>query len=251
VIRDVIDASMAINTAVGAPTTWVLSNHDVVRHATRFGFPPGTPRPNGIGAEDPQPDAELGLRRARAATLTMLGLPGSAYLYQGEELGLPDHTTLDDHLRQDPTWWRSEYTERGRDGCRVPLPWEADAPGLGFGPSGATWLPQPESYIALSRDRQRTDPDSTLAMYRTALRLRRQQGLGRGTLRWLADLEPGVLGFVNGDVTVVANISAAPIALPAGSVLLSSGPLDGTGALPPDCAVWLTGVTPAAAAQGV
>ena len=135
-LRGTIDTSMAANQLVGAPTTWVMSNHDVVRHASRLGLEPGTPRPNGIRADDVQPDHRLGLRRARASTLLMLGLPGSAYLYQGEELGLPDHTSLDDDLRQDPTWWRSEYTEAGRDGCRVPLPWESDAPGLGFGPTG-------------------------------------------------------------------------------------------------------------------
>jgi alpha-glucosidase len=240
VLREVIDRSLATNASVGAATTWVLSNHDVVRHASRFGFPPGTPRPNGIGADDPQPDARLGLRRARAASLTMMALPGSAYLYQGEELGLPDHTSLDDHLRQDPTWWRSEYTQRGRDGCRVPLPWEGAAPGSGFSPTGAGWLPQPGSFAALARDRQAADPDSTLNLYRAALRLRREYALGRGTLQWLADQPRGVLAFVNGDVTVMANISGRDVRLPPGSVLLASGPLGADGSLPPDTAVWLT-----------
>ena len=117
----------------------------------------------------------------------MLGLPGSAYLYQGEELGLPDHTSLDDDLRQDPTWWRSEYTEAGRDGCRVPLPWESDAPGLGFGPTGKTWLPQPDSYAELARDRQAGVEGSTLEMYQSALALRRAFKLGAGSLEWGAD----------------------------------------------------------------
>ena len=111
--RAVIARSLAATAAVGAPTTWVLSNHDVVRHATRLGLPVGTPRPHGIGIGDPQPDAALGLRRARAATLLMLALPGSAYLYQGEELGLPEHTTLPDDVRQDPTWFRSGGTRAG------------------------------------------------------------------------------------------------------------------------------------------
>jgi alpha-glucosidase len=241
VLREVVDRSLATNALVGATTTWVLSNHDVVRHASRFGFPPGTPRPNGIGADDPQPDAERGLRRARAASLTMLGLPGSAYLYQGEELGLPDHTSLDDHLRQDPTWWRSEYTQRGRDGCRVPLPWEAAAPGLGFSPTGAGWLPQPDSFPAMARDRQRADPDSTLNMYRTALGLRREHALGRGSLHWVDEVPKGVLCFVNGDVTVMANISAKPVSLPPGRVLLTSEPLAADGTLPPDTAAWVAG----------
>src|SRR5690606_16533087 len=109
-------------------------------------------KPNGIGASDPQPDEQLGLRRGRAATLMMLALPGSAYLFQGEELGLPEHTTLDDDERQDPAWWRSDFTERGRDGCRVPLPWVSDAPGLGFSPTGKTWLSQPASYARYALD---------------------------------------------------------------------------------------------------
>ncbi|HEV8172411.1 MAG TPA: glycoside hydrolase family 13 protein, partial [Actinoplanes sp.] len=89
-LRKVIDSSLAANDAVGATTTWVLSNHDVVRHASRLGYPVGEGRRRGIGIGDPQPDTALGLRRARAATLQMLAVPGSAYLYQGEELGLPE-----------------------------------------------------------------------------------------------------------------------------------------------------------------
>src|SRR5690606_23427403 len=154
-LRTVVTESLAANDAVGAPTTWVLSNHDVVRHTSRLGLETPGARPNGIGADDPQPDEELGLRRGRAATLLMLGLPGSAYLYQGEELGLPEHTTLDDAERQDPAWWRSGHTERGRDGCRVPLPWEADAPAYGFSPTGRSWLSQPESFARYALDRQR------------------------------------------------------------------------------------------------
>ena len=111
----------------------------------------------------------------------MLALPGSAYLYQGEELGLPEHTTLPDEARQDPTWERSGHTERGRDGCRVPIPWEADAPSYGFGPTDASWLPQPAVWAEYALDRQRGVPGSTYELYRTALRLRREHGLGRGT----------------------------------------------------------------------
>jgi alpha-glucosidase len=142
-LREVISHSLQAAATVGAPSTWVLSNHDVVRHASRLGLPVGRRRPNGIGIGDEQPNAVLGLRRARAATAVMLALPGSAYLYQGEELGLPDHTALPDAVRQDPTWERSGHTERGRDGCRVPVPWEAGAPAYGFGPSWDTWLPPP------------------------------------------------------------------------------------------------------------
>src|SRR5699024_8961884 len=120
-----------------------------------------SPRPRGIGADDPQPDPVLGLRRARAATLLMLALPGSAYLYQGEELGLPEHTTMPDEARQDPMFRRTHGEQKGRDGCRVPIPWEGDAPGYGFGPSGATWLPQPPVFAELALDRQRGVQGST------------------------------------------------------------------------------------------
>ncbi len=238
ILQDVIQRSVRINDAVGAPTTWVLSNHDVIRHPTRFALPPGR-RPNGIGADDPQPDEALGARRGRAATLTMLALPGSAYLYQGEELGLPEHTTLDDALRQDPTWRRSGHTVRGRDGCRVPIPWEADRPALGFSPTGKSWLPQPDSFGPLARDRQLEDPGSTLTLYRTALRLRRKLGLGRGTLDWLTGAGGNVLAYRNGAITVLANMGTFPVPLPPGEVLLGSAPLPDDGTLPADTTVWL------------
>ncbi|MBO9567289.1 MAG: glycoside hydrolase family 13 protein [Cellulomonas iranensis] len=239
-LRRVITSSYAANDAVGAPTTWVLSNHDVVRHASRLGLPDPTHRPNGIGHGDEQPDAALGLRRARAATLLMLGLPGSAYVYQGEELGLPEHTALDDDLRQDPAFFRTGGGERGRDGCRVPLPWEGDAPGLGFSPTGATWLPQPAEWAELAADRQRRTDGSTYELYRSALRTRRTEDLGAGGLEWLEGHgSEHVLAFRNRDVVVVANLDDEDVALPADAqVLLASGPLDG-GLLPPGTTVWL------------
>ncbi|MFB9239271.1 alpha-amylase family glycosyl hydrolase [Plantactinospora siamensis] len=233
----VITRSLEAADAVGAPTTWVLSNHDVVRHASRLGLPIGTPKPNGIGVGDPQPDPALGLRRARAATLLMLSLPGSAYLYQGEELGLPEHTALPDEARQDPTWARSGHTERGRDGCRVPIPWEADAPSYGFGPTDASWLPQPPSWAEYALDRQRGVPGSTYEMYRTALRLRREAELGGGTLEWLPAADD-VLAFRNGTVGVLTNFGPNPVPLPDGAeVLATSGALDEHG-VPTDVTAW-------------
>ncbi|MFE9205002.1 glycoside hydrolase family 13 protein [Micromonospora sp. NPDC007230] len=233
----VVTRSLEATDAVGAPTTWVLSNHDVVRHASRLGLPIGIPRPNGIGIGDPQPDAALGLRRARAATLLMLALPGSAYLYQGEELGLPEHTTLPDEVRQDPTWERSQHTERGRDGCRVPIPWEADAPSYGFGPTDASWLPQPPIWAEYALDRQRGVPGSTYELYRTALRLRREHGLGAGALRWLSSGDE-VLTFTNAGLAVLTNFGPAPVPLPAGAeVLVASAPLEDN-AVPTDVTVW-------------
>jgi alpha-glucosidase len=220
----------------------VLSNHDVVRHASRMGLPVGTVRPRGIGADDPQPDAALGLRRARAATLLLLALPGSAYLYQGEELGLPEHTSLPDEVRQDPAWFRSEHTQRGRDGCRVPIPWEADAPSYGFGPGDATWLPQPPEWAEYAVDRQRGVPGSTYELYRAALRLRREHGLGSGDVSWV-DGPDDVLAFRNGDVLILTNFGADPAAVPAGAtVLAASGPLTGDGQVPTDVTIWAQGV---------
>jgi alpha-glucosidase len=237
-LRKVIDESLAANDAVGATTTWVLSNHDVVRHTSRLGYPVGHSRMHGIGAGDPQPDPALGLRRARAATLQMLALPGSAYLYQGEELGLPEHTLLPDDRRQDPAWFRSGRTERGRDGCRVPIPWEADAPSYGFGPSDESWLPQPPEWAEYALDRQRGVAGSTYEMYRAALRLRREYGLGGNGRTWV-ETQGDVLAFRSGEVLVLTNFGSGPAELPVGArVLLSSEPLTGDGRVPTDVTVW-------------
>ena len=239
-LRRIITDSLAANDAVGATTTWVLSNHDCVRHSSRFGLTDPTGWPNGISADDEQPDTALGIRRARAATLLTLALPGSTYLYQGEELGLPDHTALPAEARQDPNFARTGGLEIGRDGCRVPLPWTADAPGYGFGPTGASWLPQPESFRELAADRQEGDERSTLALYRSALALRREKSLGAGTMMW-ADSAMDVLDFRNGDIRVVSNVGSEPILLvSADAVLLASSPdAIAEGMLTPDSTVWL------------
>lgn len=255
-LRATIEDCLAGNDAVGAPTTWVLSNHDVVRHASRLGLPPQASRPNGIGPDDPQPDAALGLRRARAATALILALPGSAYLYQGEELGLPDHTRLPARYRTDPGWFRSAGAEPGRDGCRVPMPWSSQQVALGFSPTGASWLPQPEVYRELALDRQRAAEGSTWHLYRRMLQHRKQLRLGTGSLTWCSALldgcsgwTEGVLGFHNDPadprqrprVTVLTNISPVSVPLPEGSaVLLVSSPLDAEGRLAPDSTAWLT-----------
>ena len=212
-LRKVIRRTQEASASVGAPPTWVLSNHDKVRHSTRLGYPTGANTENGIGASDPQPDREIGLTRALAATAFLAGLPGSIYLYNGEELGLPEASKLPDDARQDPTWKRSGFRVRGRDGCRVPLPWSND-PGSNFGFSPAesspAWLPQPDDWGALSVQAQEADPDSPLNFYRTMLAVRRDLELGMGESSWL-ESDPEVLALrVTGaggrQVVVVTNL---------------------------------------------
>ncbi|GAA3454444.1 glycoside hydrolase family 13 protein [Dactylosporangium matsuzakiense] len=210
-VRASIDSCLHAAESVGAPTTWVLSNHDVRRHVTRLGSP----------------------ARAGAAALLMLALPGSAYVYQGDELGLPEVLDLPADARQDPVWRRSGGADPGRDGCRVPLPWAADAPAYGFSATGAAWLPQPD-WAALAADAQAGDPASTLELYRRALRLRRDL---RGPLRW-QESAPGVLDFARDGFRCVVNLSGAAVPRPAGDIALASRPIDGD-ALPADTAVWI------------
>jgi alpha-glucosidase len=238
-IKAVIDSSLAASAAVGAPTTWVMSNHDSVRHTSRYGLSKPGARPKGIAADGEQPDEALGLRRARAAAFLTLALPGSAYIYQGEELGLPEHTTLEAHYRQDPAFFRTNGEEIGRDGCRVPLPWLADAPSFGFGPSEKSWLPQPENFARYAVDRQEGVYGSTLELYRQLLQLRHDYKLGNGQLRWQSGDSSDVLSFDNGTLCAVINLGMRPVTLPPGRLLLSSEQRDASGRLPGNAAAWL------------
>ncbi|MFB7495445.1 glycoside hydrolase family 13 protein [Streptomyces sp. NPDC056161] len=237
-LRRIIDRTLDAMRPVGAPATWVLSNHDVTRHATRFANPPG------LGTQiRTAGDREQGLRRARAATLLMLALPGSAYLYQGEELGLPDVVDLPDEVRQDPAYFRGAGQDGFRDGCRVPIPWTRTGPSYGFG-SGGSWLPQPSTWGELSVQAQQGTPGSTLELYRRALRLRRAEpGLGAGdAVEWLRAPE-GVLAFRRGEFVCVANTTGESVTTRShGRVLLSSGDevteADGEAKVPADTTVW-------------
>lgn len=245
-LRAVVDSSLRAFGAVGATSTWVLSNHDVVRHATRFGYDgPGPREGDGIGSADPQPNVELGRRRAAAASLFTLGLPGAVYLYQGEELGLPDHTTLPDASRQDPTFARTSGERIGRDGCRIPLPWRAGSASAGFsgGETAADpWLPLPAAWDDYARDVQAASPTSHLALYRKALQARRIHGLGTGTLQWVEEYcTEQSLGFRNGTTLALLNTGTTPLELPRGTVLLRSQQQLGAGeALQPGEAAWLS-----------
>ena len=234
-LRRVIDSSLDSMRPVGAPTTWVLSNHDVVRHRTRLGG---------------------SLERARAATLLMLALPGSAYLYQGEELGLPEVLDLPDEARQDPAFFRRGHHDDAagdgqdglRDGCRVPIPWTAQGSSYGFG-DGGSWLPQPASWGKLSVAEQTGDPAATLELYRAALAIRREQpALGAGDrVEWLPT-PPGVLAFrreggTGPAVVCAVNTTGEPVELPeiltpGGSLLLASGPGHEGATLAADTTVW-------------
>jgi alpha-glucosidase len=219
--RHAIDESLGELTAVGAPPTWVFSNHDVQRQVSRFG------------------DGAIGAGRARAAALLLLALPGPAFVYQGDELGLPE-VVIPDEAIQDPIWARSGHTIRGRDGCRVPLPWAGPAPPYAFSRVGATpWLPMPDDWARLTVAAEQADPQSMFSLYRTALRLRRETAsLHDGELIWQESASQ-VLDFVRPHaLRCIVNLGTTPVALPTATVLLASDALaDAT--LPPDTAVWL------------
>jgi len=242
-LRTSIEQTLDIHDGVGAPATWVLSNHDVTRPVTRYG------REDTAFAFDTKrfgvpTDLELGTRRARAAALLAMALPGGFYLYQGEELGLPEAEIPVDRI-EDPMHVRSGGVDPGRDGCRVPFPWSGTEPPYGFSPRRVdTWLPQPAGWGDRTAAAQAGDPGSMLTLYRTALRLRRDlPGLGAGddgaALGWL-DLGPDVIAFARGgSFACVTNFSGTPVDLPpAAQVHLSSAPVVG-GQLPSDATAWL------------
>jgi alpha-glucosidase len=225
-LRTSIEAEISTVGSVGATPTWVLSNHDVVREVTRYG------------------EGEVGIRRARAAALLLFALPGSAYIYQGEELGLPEILDLPADVRQDPVFARSKGERLGRDGCRVPIPWSGTAPPYGFGPDGSSpWLPQPAAWAQLSVEAESEDAGSMLVLYSNAIALRRYIA-GDAVLSWVDDAGPGLLAFRRGDTFMcVVNFGDDPAPLPTdGEVLLASDPAYVAGEpLAPDTAVWLRG----------
>jgi alpha-glucosidase len=235
--RTIIDDNIRFARQAGTTTTWVLSNHDVVRHPTRYASDAGAFAMGQLPASVSDAARERGLARARAATLLTMALPGSAYLYQGEELGLPEVLGISKADAQDP-WARfeDEVMVAGRDGSRVPLPWSADAPHFGFSAGGA-WLPQPTWLADYAVDREAADESSTLSLYREALRLRRELRTSE-EFEWV-DLGPGVVAFrrENG-WTSVTNFTDAPVALPSGRVLLRTDGAAG-GDLPVDATAWI------------
>jgi alpha-glucosidase len=218
-VREAIENSLAAADLAGSPPTWTLSNHDVEREVSRYG------------------GGRTGLARARAMALVMLALPGAVFVYNGEELGLPN-VDLPDDVLQDPVWERSGHEERGRDGCRVPMPWSDDTPPFGFSSTADTWLPMPADWSTLTVEAQDGDPDSTLTLFRSAIELRHGRGELGSNVHWL-DMPHGVLAFRGTDgLTCVLNTGSDPVALPAGELLIASAPLV-DGALAPDAAAWL------------
>jgi len=237
--RSVISTNISLATSAGSSSTWVLSNHDKVRHATRYGLPEGTDYNAWLMTDGATPtlDAELGTRRARAATLLILGLPGSTYFYQGEELGLHEVADIPSDRIQDPQWKRNLFTQKGRDGCRVPLPWQASSPNFGFG-AGGSHLPQPNWFAHYAVDVEEADSDSTLNMYRRALAARKQLISGE-ELTWATDDQGELIHFDRGHGWhVFTNFNGEPVALPNGEVLVSSSPLSDN-LLPAGTTVWM------------
>jgi alpha-glucosidase len=239
-LRTSITSTLNAHAPVDAPATWVLANHDVTRAVTRYGR---TDSSFSFEAkrEGTPTDPALGYQRARAAALLAMALPGSMYVYQGEELGLPEVEDIPAERRQDPMYFRSGGLSPGRDGCRVPMPWLGTEPPYGFSPKAdvRTWLDQPADWAALTVAAEADDPTSMLALYRAGLRLRRSDVIGAGAFAWLPS-DPEVLAFSRGDTfACVTNLGAGPADLPRGStVLLASNPVEG-GQLPQDTTVWL------------
>lgn len=249
--RQIVTDNIALAARSGSSSTWVLSNHDVFRHATRYALPiveevdGAIPNRHGggwleAGADEALIDRAGGIRRARAATLFLLGLPGSAYLYQGEELGLHEVAEIPADQRQDPTFFRTNQEQYGRDGCRVPLPWTASGPSFGFGDGGAH-LPQPSWFRDYAAEVEEADPDSTLWMYRHALALRTELQ-GAEQLEWIETGRSDVLAFERpGGWRVVTNFGTEPFELTGGEIVLASAQVAADGAVPGEATVWLRG----------
>jgi len=241
-----IESNYAALHDAGVSFTWTMNNHDVQRVVTRFGradareFYTGNNLINSHAAVD----LSLGTRRARAALMLMLALPGCTYLYMGEELGLPEVLDLPDTRREDPLFARTNGELIGRDGCRVPMPWTSSAAhSFGFSSrESSSWLPQPTDWGRYSVEAQENDPSSMLAFYCAALALRPTFVAQGDSITCRRDGD--VLFVSRGSMTVAVNFGDRPAPLDAplasSSVLLtSSEPVDG--AIAGNSAVWLRG----------
>ena len=259
-LHRIIDDSLEGNHLVGAPTTWVLENHDVWRAATRYA-------PLATGEEAASLDANLdisksadwsaprdlviGVKRARAGIMTMLALPGTAYIYQGQELGLEEVFDIPDAMRQDPAFANTGGENLGRDGCRVPLPWDNTSATFGFNSGSESWLPQPKRWADKTAAAQNDVASSTLNLVRNALKLRRSLaalgGITSDAQELVWDETPDdIVSFVRparldgSAVRIVMNMGKTAYELPAGEVLLlSDSDAVVAGSLAPHSAAWL------------
>ena len=208
----------------GTEPSWMLSNHDVVRQVTRFG------------------GGNLGLSRARAALLLVLGLPGQVFMFQGEELGL-EEVDVPGEERQDPVFLHSAGRQAGRDGCRVPLPWRRGQPNAGFS-SAPPWLPMPDGWDRYAVDAELGSSGSMLQHHRRALALRRRLARQLPVLLEWCPAPPDVVAYRRGRLVVACNFGRRPAALQVGGrLLIASSPLvrhrRGRLTLPPSSAAWL------------
>ncbi|HEY4226570.1 MAG TPA: glycoside hydrolase family 13 protein [Pseudolysinimonas sp.] len=241
-LKQSIDMTLGAHAPVHAPSTWVLSNHDVTRPVTRYGRDDSSFAFLAKRAGVPT-DLELGMRRARAAALLTAALPGSLYIYQGDELGLPEVEDIPEGLLQDPMHFRSGGVDPGRDGCRVPLPWSGRRSPYGFSPEQSAtvpWLPQPASWAGYTVEAEEADPRSMLSLYRSALAIRRQDDeLGDGPFEWI-DAGPESLAFRRGPRFIsITNFADQALALPEGAELILGSEELVDGKLPPDSTAWL------------
>lgn len=227
----------------GSHLAWTLNNHDVWRSVSRYGA--GITGSEILPGGNDYTDIAAGLRRARAAALLLLAMPGAVYLYQGEELGLPEVQDLPNEVREDPIWFRSNGEIPGRDGCRVPLPWDSTAPTFGFSPADATakpWLPQPEWFGQYAASEQSKLDDSTLAVYQRALHRRSELFDADMSLHWLdAGDRDDVLAFRRGTATVVTVFGTHSFTPPAewGEPVVSSAVAEPGTELPGESTTWL------------
>ena len=252
-IREATDGVYRTLSENGASLSWTLNNHDTQRSVTRYGRANADSEEsftgNNLVYNDSDVDLALGLRRHRAMLLYVAALPGAFYLYQGEEMGLPEWLDLPDDRREDPVFLRTGGKEKGRDGCRVPLPWSSD-PTTSFGFStppvtGAPWLPQPTWWGDFNMAEHDGVFGSVLELYREVLAKRREIDKA-SELIWMLHDDPAfaddVVAFRRGTVLVVMNVTSRDVKIPesvigSASVWARSEPVSGN-VIPANSAVW-------------
>lgn len=231
---------------LGKPIAWALNNHDAQRIVTRLGRADAAELDvsgDNLVNSTAEVDETLGTRRARAVALISTVLFGALYLYQGEELGLPDGD-MPDEARQDPVFHQSNGQEVGRDGCRVPLPWDpASGANVGFSPTGAApaWLPQQEDWAERAASVQAQDPDSMLNLYRRALAERRGFRDTEFSILDAADFVDApdqVLALGRGDLIVLTNFADQPVNLTADLQLVLASSAGTFPVLPDNSSAW-------------